>query len=299
MSKELTPQQPSTIVAVPFEQQRVLAAAIAASGLFGMKTPEQALVLMALCESEGLHPIRAAQDYHIINGRPSMRAEAMMSRFQAAGGVIRWLENTDARCSAVFSHPSSPDPVTIDWDLERAKKAELLKPQAFGPNAGKTSMWEKYPRAMLRARVISEGIRTVYPGVLSGMYTPEEVRDIAPDIAPIEGEIVAEVPPYDFDAATAVILACKSKDTMRRWLKEEAKRMGWKPGDHDYESVKELCAEHAKALDKASAIPPLNSAPGKPATKESLAAAGFDGSNPEPFDDPLDAVFPAEEEAVA
>jgi hypothetical protein len=30
---------------------------------------------------------------------------------------------------------------------------------------------------MLRARVISEGIRTVYPGVAVGIYTPEEVND--------------------------------------------------------------------------------------------------------------------------
>ena len=153
---------------VPFEHQLVLAKAIAASGMFGMKTPEQALVLMALCESEGLHPIRAAQDYHIINGRPSMRAEAMMSRFQAAGGMIRWQENSDTRCCAIFSHPSSPAPVTIDWDWERAKKAQLLS----------NAMWAKYPRQMLRSRVVSEGIRTVFPGVLSGMYTPEEVRDM-------------------------------------------------------------------------------------------------------------------------
>ena len=38
-------------------------------------------------------------------------------------------------------------------------------------------MWHKYPRQMLRARVISEGIRAVYPGGCSGFYTPEEVAD--------------------------------------------------------------------------------------------------------------------------
>jgi hypothetical protein len=33
---------------------------------------------------------------------------------------------------------------------------------------------------MLRARVISEGIRTVYPGCVVGVYTPEEVGDFEP-----------------------------------------------------------------------------------------------------------------------
>jgi hypothetical protein len=34
---------------------------------------------------------------------------------------------------------------------------------------------------MLRSRCISEGIRTVYPGVTVGVYTPEEVQDFAPE----------------------------------------------------------------------------------------------------------------------
>lgn len=37
--------------------------------------------------------------------------------------------------------------------------------------------YKKFPRQMLRARVISEGVRAVYPGVLQGMYTPEEVQE--------------------------------------------------------------------------------------------------------------------------
>jgi uncharacterized protein YbbK (DUF523 family) len=39
-------------------------------------------------------------------------------------------------------------------------------------------MWKKYPRQMLRSRVVSEGVRTVCPGATSGMYVPEEVQDI-------------------------------------------------------------------------------------------------------------------------
>jgi hypothetical protein len=48
--------------------------------------------------------------------------------------------------------------------------------------------WKQYPRQMLRARVISEGIRTVYPGVAVGIYTPEEVNDF--DAAPVKAEVV-------------------------------------------------------------------------------------------------------------
>ena len=59
-----------TSAVVPFEQQMTLAKAFAASGLFGLKSPEQALALMALCEAEGMHPAKAVQRYDIVQGRP-------------------------------------------------------------------------------------------------------------------------------------------------------------------------------------------------------------------------------------
>ena len=151
---------------VPFEHQLRLAESFAKSGLFGVKSPDQALALMALCEAEGLHPAIAVRDYHIIQGKPALKADAMLARFQNAGGRVKWLEMTDERVAAEFSHPAGGT-VMIDWDRKRATTAGFW---------GKDN-WKKFPRAMLRARVVSEGIRTVFPGVVVGVYTPEEVQD--------------------------------------------------------------------------------------------------------------------------
>jgi hypothetical protein len=101
----------------------------------------------------------------------------MLARFQASGGKVEWREYTDERVTGVFSHPQGGS-VTLSWEIAQAKRIGLYK-QGSG--------WEKYPRAMLRARVISEGIRTVYPGCIAGTYTPEEVQDFQPaekDITP-------------------------------------------------------------------------------------------------------------------
>lgn len=51
--------------------------------------------------------------------------------------------------------------------MARAKTAQL----------GGKGNWAKYPRQMLRARVISEGIRATFPACCVGVYTPEEVAD--------------------------------------------------------------------------------------------------------------------------
>jgi hypothetical protein len=146
---------------------------IAKSGLFGIQNPDQAVALMLVAQAENRHPASVANDYNIIQGRPSLKADAMLARFQESGGRVEWKELTDKRVVAVFSHPAGGS-VEISWDIARAKKAEVFQAKT---SKGATGMWVKYPRQMLRARVISEGIRTVFPGVICGRYTPEEAED--------------------------------------------------------------------------------------------------------------------------
>src|SRR5439155_9916502 len=94
----------------------------------------------------------AVQQFHIINGTPARKSWSMLERFQRAGGSVEWKERSDTRVVAIFSHPQG-GAAEIDWDLARAKKAQITNP-----------MWSKYPRQLMTARVISEGVRTVFPG---------------------------------------------------------------------------------------------------------------------------------------
>ena len=151
-----------------FDEIMRMAETIAKSRLFGVTQVDQVVALMLMAEAEGRHVASAMQDYSVIQGKPSLKAEAMLARFQQAGGKVKWTCLTDERVAAIFSHAQC-EPVEIDWDMARAKQAQLANP-----------MWKKYPRQMLRARVISEGVRTAYPGALGGMYAPEEVIDFEP-----------------------------------------------------------------------------------------------------------------------
>jgi hypothetical protein len=131
-----------------------------------MKTPDQALALMIVATAEGRHPGSVAADYHIIQGRASLKADSMLARFQQSGGRVEWHDHTNEKVSATFTHPAGGS-LRIDWDMARAKAAGL----------GGKDNWRSYPRQMLRARVISEGVRATFPAVLNGMYTPEEVQE--------------------------------------------------------------------------------------------------------------------------
>jgi len=157
-----------------------MAQVAADSKMFGFKNQAEAMAIMLLCQAEGMHPAIAMRDYHVINGRPSMKADAMLARFQLAGGKVHWPRMDDAEVTGVFSHPAGGE-ATITWNDETIKRAELSR----------NPMHQKYPRQMKRARCISEGIRAVYPACVAGVYTPEEVQDFTPP----KGAKVVDVAP--------------------------------------------------------------------------------------------------------
>jgi hypothetical protein len=170
---------------MPLQDMQTLAVAIAKSGLFGIRTPEQALVLMAIAQAEGRHPVEAARDYDIIGGKPAKKAEAMMRDFIQAGGKVQWHSLTDELADATFTHPQTGE-VRIDWDMKRAQTA-----------FGKKDNYAKFPRQMLRSRVVSEGVRTLWPLATSGMYVPEEQADIPAKETPHTGSTIEGEPPSD------------------------------------------------------------------------------------------------------
>lgn len=157
------------IQTLPVSELEAMANHIVKSGLFGMKKVEEAVALMLVAQSEQQHPASIANTYHIIQGRPALKSDAMLARFQQAGGRVEWHEYTDECVSATFTHAAGGS-LKVDWDMSRANAAGL----------GNKDNWRKYKRQMLRARVISDGVRGVYPAVLGGFYTPEEVQDFAP-----------------------------------------------------------------------------------------------------------------------
>lgn len=191
MSNELTVKQAAALV--PYSELERMANAFVKSGLFGVKTADQAIALMLVAQAEGQHPAIIARDYDIIQGRPAKKSEAMLRSFLQGGGKVEWHTLTDELAEATFSHPQG-GAVRISWDMARASKAGLSSKDNY----------KKFPRQMLRNRCISEGVRTVYPIATSGMYVPEEVEEFEkPDFAP------SDFTPGPFDRALDAAVRAK------------------------------------------------------------------------------------------
>lgn len=218
MNAPMIVQQQAPVV-YRFDEMQQMAQAIAASGLFGMREPTQALALMLVAQAEGLHPATAAQEYDLIQGKACRKTHSVLARFQGAGGKVDWHELTDEAAIATFSHPSGGS-VKIDWTIDRAKKTKVWnkKKDAYEALADR-DMYRNYPRAMLRARCIAEGVRAVFPGAIGGMLVAEEAydapeRDITPEPEPPRAETPkadatkappAAKPPYPTDQFDANI----------------------------------------------------------------------------------------------
>lgn len=151
-----------------------VARVLAASGYFdaARTTPEQAAAQLAtkiLAGAEmGYGPFASVQGIHIIQGRPAMSANLMASAVKASARYdyrVRRLDDSVAE---------------IEFFERRGGQMETLGVSTFtaedARRAGTQNMG-KFPRNMLFARALSNGVRWYTPDVFLGaaVYTPEEL----------------------------------------------------------------------------------------------------------------------------
>jgi hypothetical protein len=162
---------------------------IASSGMFGCTKVEQGQVLALQCISEKKPPLELAKTYHMIDGKLSMRADAMLAKFQMSGGTVKWSKRDDKIVEATFTLRNNSLPFSAKIEDFVANGVAVSRDGKMKDN------WRKFPRQMLTARVISEAVRLLAPEVVFGVYTPEEIQDSnnsAPAPDPIKVEPIVE-----------------------------------------------------------------------------------------------------------
>lgn len=167
----------------PLAAIKTLGEAFKTSPMLGLTTPGDGVVLAMTCMADGITPLDFIRKYHIIEGRPSMRADAMAAEFRRRGGKVRWLqlgEKGVAEAEFEFEGQTLRGSFSLDDARRMLGKDKDGKDRIDKPNGN----WQKSPDAMLRARLLSNFIRLMAPEIVAGVYTPEEVQDFADDVAP-------------------------------------------------------------------------------------------------------------------
>jgi hypothetical protein len=197
---------------IPFQDQQRMAESIVKSKFYGFTDINQVMAVMIVAQAENKHPGTVVQEYDIIQGRPALKSQAILARFQQAGGKVEYITYTDDKVEMTFFHPAGGS-LTLAWTMKQAASIGL---------ASKDN-WKKYPRAMLKARVVSEGVRAVYPACILGHYAVEEVMDF--DSKPIKHtqvEIVQDLTDPDDDVREAWVLFIPDGNGGRKFWKDFA-----------------------------------------------------------------------------
>lgn len=110
---------------------------------------------------------------HIIEGKPSVGANLLAQAVKRSGKYdYRIAEHTDQVCRINF-YEDGELLGESSFSIDDAKRAQV----AFKTQKGYPTSWGKYPKAMLFARALSQGVRWHCPDVLGGTtaYVPEEL----------------------------------------------------------------------------------------------------------------------------
>lgn len=107
----------------------------------------------------GLGPMASLRGLQVIDGSVSMTAQMMAGKILAAGHKMEWIETTDKAAEIRITRGDGLGEAAARFTIADAQRAGL---------AGKTN-WTKYPRAMLRARALSECAGMICADVILGL----------------------------------------------------------------------------------------------------------------------------------
>lgn len=154
------------------------------SGLLpkSLQKPEQVVLVMLKGRELGIPPLQALSHINVIGGKPAMSAELMLAQIMKLHPKtqFKFPERTNEKCTISVKR------VGFDWEnftftIQDAKQAGLMA----------NPSWNKYPRAMLHARVVSEMARSLFPDAIAGIsYTPEELGAVVDE----NGDIIDMIP---------------------------------------------------------------------------------------------------------
>jgi hypothetical protein len=240
----MTTESKSTALAmVPrdFDEAKGMAVTYSESSLLSSALrgkPADVFVTIMAGHELGLPPMASLRGINVIEGKPVLAAATMVA-IVLASGVAEYFQRVAETADSVTyetKRRGAPAPVQCTWTMAMAAQARLT---------GKDN-WQKYGRAMLKARCQAELAREVYPDRLAGVYDPDEADDFrrsgprAPEPstggswseAAIDGEIV-DAPPVAAKPAPsqpagppllARVLAAETLDQLRA-LSPEATAM--------------------------------------------------------------------------
>jgi hypothetical protein len=164
--------QVSTVTTINTTDIMNISKAFYESGMFtDIKSVAQAMVKISAGQEIGIPPFASMTGIHIIQGKPTIGAGLIASRLKGSGKYdYRVVEASEKVCSIDF-YQGNTKIGNSTFTIEDARKAL-------------TKNIDKFPKNMLFARAISNGVKWYCPDIFSGpVYVPEEMQVVTTEEA--------------------------------------------------------------------------------------------------------------------
>lgn len=221
---------------------------LVASGVFpSMKSVSEAIVAIELGKSLGLAPAQAMTGISIVEGRPFIGANVLARAVKLSEKYdYRVVEHTTETCRIDFYETVDGERVVIGTSEYTIAEATEAGAQ-FTSRNGHALPWKKFPRNMLFARALSNGVKWFCPDAVDSTVYVTEERDLLPEV---DVEVVEPEPLELIGEEEAAMLAKHAEDST---LSEEkiatlCHAYGLPESDELIERLKGLTTEQAGAF---------------------------------------------------
>lgn len=160
-----------------------------------IRTPQQAVAIMMMGRELEIGPWAAFNGINVIQGKPTISPQLMLALINRSGELEDMtVEGDDKACTVTMTRKGrSPHGETF-----------TMKDAAAQGLANKGN-WQKMPATMLKWRAVSACSRVVFPDVIIGFYTPEEIdADVIVDME--TGEVIEHSAPPQHTARRAEVV---------------------------------------------------------------------------------------------
>jgi hypothetical protein len=165
------------------------------------QTPANLVVIMMTGAELGMSPMQAVRNIHLIDGKPTLSADAIAAlcmRHRDVCEELTLILTTDTEAKYRAKRAGASQAVELSFTMAQATKAGL---------AGRGN-WAKFPASMLRARCVSAICRAVFPDLMSGLYEADsgELTNGVPS-SEVAAPVAAKAEAIDTTATVAAVKA--------------------------------------------------------------------------------------------
>lgn len=172
----MTKKYQTAIMEVDYLKEPMSIAKIfAESGMFpDVKSQAQACVKIFAGRELGLSPFESMKNIYLFNGKLAIQANALAA-----------LVKTNPKYDYTIDVLTNEECKIIFWQINGDKKEQIGVSEFTFKDAAKAGLankdnWKYYPRNMLFARALANGVRFYCPDAACGWHVKEEYEDLLP-----------------------------------------------------------------------------------------------------------------------